>query len=109
MSADDGFYILETEGPEYRVKHLQAVENYMWDDKKIDEQDGKPGAYTNDPDVHIRNARKMWKKCKVFTNKKEAVKYAFNMEEEAIKDMEEYFGFGFTEYGVCHIKIPRKF
>ena len=33
MSSDNGICILQTKGPEFRVAHLQAVENiyYSWD------------------------------------------------------------------------------
>jgi hypothetical protein len=30
MSADDGIYILQTLGPEFRVVHTQAIENIYW-------------------------------------------------------------------------------
>ena len=63
MSADNGIYILKTQGycsihdgydehsSEFRIAHLQAVENVNWD------HDGND--YTDDPDVMIHNARQM--------------------------------------------------
>jgi hypothetical protein len=97
MSADNGIYILETEGPEYRVAHMQAVENYMWDEDARD--------YSNNPDVHIRNARTMWRNCKAFTNKMDAANLAFEMEEKILSD--DFYPI--LECGISTIKIPRKF
>lgn len=88
MSSDNGLYILHTiDG--YRVRHLQAVENVYWDDEiKRD---------TDDHDVWIKNAREMWAGCELFTNFHKALEYAIKVENE------EYGGY--TEYGICSIKI----
>lgn len=95
MSADNGVYILETKrgsGKEYRVAHLQAVENVNWDTEK--------GEYTNDPDIHIKNAREMWPlSLPVFTNKDEALARAFDIYEVLT----------ICEYGVQTVKIDREY
>jgi hypothetical protein len=91
MSADNGIYILKTEGPEYRVAHLQAVENVNWDHSKND--------YTDDPDVMIQNAREMWSPCQPFNSEAEALKIASHMLQREF----------ICEYGICSIEIPRVF
>jgi hypothetical protein len=97
MSADNGIYILRTLvsiSPrifEYRVKHLQAIDNLGWD-SKIEE-------YTQDPDIHIKNARKIFAKCFPIETREEALK-------EALKRMEEI---GYVEYGIQEIEIDRIF
>lgn len=37
MSADNGVYILETKGPEYRVAYAHAIENIFYDSKILRE------------------------------------------------------------------------
>lgn len=91
MSADNGIYILSTlkgKGHEYRVAHLQAVENYEWDDKIK--------GYTEDPDVQIKNAREMWDGCKVFKKEKGALKLAHKLADDV----------DILEYGICYVYIP---
>lgn len=94
MSADNGIYILETEGPEYRVAHLQNIED-IWYDSTTKE-------YTNgDNDVAIRNARGMW--TGDVLSKEGARNKAFLMEESIYQQ-------GYPlEYGISNIKIPRWF
>jgi hypothetical protein len=92
MSADNGIYILETEGPEFRVAEMGAVDNYQWDNERSE--------YTDDPDVHIENAREMWGGCEVLTNEEDAIDMALKIDKE--------WGIG-TEYGICVIKIRRRF
>ena len=99
MSADNGIYILQTnkgDGFEFRVVHLQAVENYQWDN--VDK------CYTDDEDVLIENAREMWRDCEVFTDKREAFLEADEQTEEILSD-----DCGILEYGICTIKIDREF
>ena len=95
MSADNGIYILQTPrvglGYEYRLAHLQAVENYLWDEKI--------GKQTEDLDVWIKNARKMW--CGVAPMFSRAVAF-----QEAEKLYNEY---GYVEYGIRVIEIDREF
>ena len=91
MSADNGIYILETSGPEYRVSHMMAIDNLNWDDEKKD--------FSNDPDVMIENAREMFVRAPVFFDKEEAERFAFQEAED----------YPFLEYGISSIKINRKF
>ena len=94
MSADNGVYILETprgKRKEYRVQEMQAVENYLYDERTMEE--------TSDPDVHIHNARQMWKDCKVYTDEGQALSAAAGK----LKKLE------ICEYGICFIEIPREF
>jgi hypothetical protein len=95
MSADTGVYVLKTitrnpEIFEYRVACLQAVDNVSWDDNQK--------CQTNDPDVMIKNARKMW--LGHFTsNEDTAMKWALEIQKD----------YGWTEYGICMIEIDRVF
>ena len=104
MSADNGVYILETNTKEhnrkeYRVRHLQAVENVGWDDNKQEPDKNYCGGYTDDPDITIKNARKMWSGCQVFYSEENALKEAWKM----LKDLDV------CEYGICRIQIDRIF
>ena len=100
MSADNGIYILETVGygvpSEYRVKHLQAIDNVYWDNVKKES--------TNNQDIHIINARCMWNGCKVFTDRVEALKEADRIYREIMGS-----DFPIIEYGISLITISRKF
>lgn len=97
MSADNGIYILETEGPEYRVRHLQAIENLNYDrENKVD---------TNSSRVMIENARRMWRNCKVFTDRDKALREADRQAGEILNDPI----CPILEYGICSIKIDEKF
>ena len=97
MSADNGIYILQTKHPknsskyEYRVAHLQAVDNVSWDNDI-----GRP---TTDEDIIIKNAREMWGGCHVFTSKAKALLKAAEMEQET----------AILEYGISFIRIDRVF
>lgn len=122
MSADNTIAILETgiEKKEYRVAHLQAVENIQYDENAPDLgycpnkntycKDHTPDIctmciayenryYSDNLDVLIRNARKMWKDCPVYNDEAEAFLAAKAMYEEI----------GYCEYGIRTIKIPRDF
>lgn len=99
MSADNGIYILRTLSYtdefeyEYRVSHLQAIDNIYWNshyDKMSDEED---------LDIHIMNAVPCWKNSEVFYD----VHSAYNRALKNLDDVE------FTEYGICHIFIDRHF
>jgi len=94
MSADNGIYILTTlkdDSIEYRVAHLQAVDNIYWDDKIKKE--------TFDDDVMIKNAREMWIDFKYFKSKKKAIDYAIKLHDKI----------GYVEYGISFIEIDREF
>ena len=77
MSADNGIYILQTPYSygkcQYRVAYHMAVENFMWDDIK--------GEESQDPDVWIKNARKMWP-GPVFYTREDALKEADKLYQE---------------------------
>jgi len=91
MSADNGIYVLQTDGPEFRVQHCQAIENINWD---VDAKD-----YTEDEDVTIVNARELFKGAPVFTDEGEALKFASKCSKE----------YHILEYGIQPIKIGKKF
>jgi hypothetical protein len=98
MSADNDLYILETEGDngdkEYRVADLQAIENYLYDDNYNESED---------PDVHIKNARKMWKGASVYRNEGMAL-----LEAKSLLNDSYMCEYGIC-FGICIISIPRKF
>jgi hypothetical protein len=58
--------------------------------------------HSDNPDVLIRNARHMWRMCKVFTDKSSALLYATELLEKAES---EYY----IEYGISFIRIARVF
>ena len=95
MSADNGIYILWTPGlygvNEFRVAHLQAVENVYWDTLNGEDSD--------DPAVHIRNARQAWGKSPVYTSRIEALDAAADL----LAKQE------ICEYGISFIRIDRPF
>ena len=93
MSADNGIYILRTpieNGYEYRVSYMSAIDNLSWDDER--------GCSTDDKEVLIKNARKMWSRAKVFTVRGEALEAAHDLADA------EY-----TEYGVVSINLDTSF
>jgi hypothetical protein len=91
MSADNGVYILETEGPEYRVREMMAVENINWNDET--------GNYTGDDKIIIVNARRMWHDCKVYTDFAEVLMKA----AQILKATD------ICEYGISFIRVNQKF
>ena len=96
MSADNGIYILKTSGfhghgHEYRVAHLQAVENVDWDSAHT--------GFTSEPAIRIKNAREMWRGCKVLKSEKKALEAAAVMLRS----------YPVVEYGISFIEIPLKF
>lgn len=95
MSADNGIYILETDTEtkgvtEFRVSHLQSIDNYRWDHVNND--------YTDNEDVHIFNARRMWT-GPVYKNREDANNYAQEIAGE----------YDILEYGIISIRINRDF
>ena len=111
VSADNGIYILKTAGPEYRVAHLQGVENVDWHVCSIHGtdmhfgNDGRPNCeechtgYCNDPECRIINAREMWRDCEALTDESKAVALADQL----------YHDCTIVEYGVCYVEIDRPF
>lgn len=116
MSADNGVYILETPtadgGLEYRVSHIQAVENMDWDRCPIHGRDihrGNDGRrrcpecvahnrVTDDHNVIIQNAREMWR-GKVYTDKAAALLAASEVLEKLY----------ICEYGISFIRVNAQF
>ena len=101
MSADDGIYILKTLGKgdaeaEYRVKHMQSIENYLYD--------GRTNDVSADPDVHIANARNMWGECKPVFNEIAANEEANRIYQAWVASYGDS-----PEYGTQTITIPRVF
>ena len=95
MSADNGIYILVTpkgDKFEYRVAHLQAVENLYYSGQYMD-------IITDDPALHIIEARKMWGFSKVFFNKDKALREAVEIWDRKTV----------VEYGIQFIEIDREF
>ena len=87
MSADNGIYILETIG-EYRVQHLQGVDNLWWDDEEED--------YVNHITECVKdNAREMWGDAPTFTNKQDVLVYATELAEQ----------YPILEYGISFIQL----
>jgi len=101
MSADNGIYILSTPrkrgpGREYRVAHLQAVENmeYDWNTNKL----------TADKRVWIVNAREMWEGAKVYLVKGDALNAAAAMYDEIMESE-----CPIVEYGIRFVEVEVPF
>ncbi|SRR5258706_5387104 len=112
---------------EYRVRELQAIENVEYDQSiailqptgeyhsvhEFRPEDKEHCAYqkayrnkyhSDNPDVQITNARKMWKNCTVFNDKEAALMEAARLLDQSTKDC------GFEpEYGISFIRIARVF
>ena len=88
ISADNGVYILETEGPEYRVAYVNAIDNIF-------------GEY-NDTTLHWDGDSEMILECfgksKVFTDLTEAWDYATTLS----------VAYAYLEDGVCLIPEFKK-
>lgn len=70
----DGVYILETEGPEFRVAQIEDISKLCFNDStKI---------YSTDPTLHLQNARGFWKGAPVFLTKESALKYSAKLQQE---------------------------
>jgi hypothetical protein len=109
MSSDTGIYILETiddkGAPEFRVALLSAIENYRYsyctkhNDWTKDCKECSDAVETDDLDVHIFNARKMWRDCEVFKDIGQALEEARRIHKDV----------GYTEYGISIVCIARVF
>lgn len=99
MSADNGIYILQTEsqngGDEFRVAHLQAIDNISWDEDL--------GLHTDNLDKQIKNARDMFQGAEIFKTEDQAFQKARDLAKEIDEDG------GYLEYGISSILIPRVF
>ena len=91
MSADNGIYVLETAGPEYRVAELQAIENLHLNPATCD--------WTNDPKILKLNAEEMFGRAKLFTSRDEALDFAWDLAEQILEN------YGILEYGVSEINL----
>ena len=83
MSADNGIYILETQGPEYRVIEASAIENITYGG---DETGWNP-----------KEVKRYYQNAEVFTSRSAALEVAADMEQEYE-----------TEYGVKFLRFPYK-
>ena len=93
MSADNMVAILKTpngkDGFEYRVTHVQAIENITYNNPK-----GNPKQVVN-----------YFGKCKVFTDKNKAYQLANSIEKEILDD--DFCPI--LEYGINEITLPHTF
>jgi len=89
MSADNGIYVLQTYGPEYRVAYAQAIDNIF----------GK----FNDETLHWDGNKEMmleyFKESKVYTNLEDALDKAEEMS----------YSYDYLEDGVCVITEFKEF
>lgn len=89
MSADDGVYILETKGPEYRISHMSAVDNLYYEYNVLD--------IRWIPNVTV--LMEAFRDSKVFTELTEAWDAATLLEDSI----------GMTEYGISLISDFSKY
>jgi len=89
MSADNGVYILVSpkgSGKEYRVTHAQAIENVTLDPKEFG-------------DMHLYSQVLYFAQSAVFTDRQAALQEAARIHDRV----------GWTEYGICEIKVDNEF
>jgi hypothetical protein len=83
VSADNGIYILETAGPEYRVIYAQAIDNIY----------GK----FNDETAHWEGDMNMivdyFRNAEIFSKYEKALEYAIHLSKD----------YNYLEYGICNI------
>jgi hypothetical protein len=89
MSADDGIYVLQTYGPEYRIIHAQAIDN-IYSEYIVESH-----TWTPDVDAIVNH----FGKSKVYKTLDEAWDFALQMEEDV----------GYCEYGLCLIRDFREY
>jgi hypothetical protein len=87
MSADNGVYILETKGPEYRVAYASAIDNLTW-----------AGDDSFDGDWNKKSVRDYFGESKVYTNLDEAYNEAHMLHDN----------WSWTEYGICILPYGNK-
>jgi len=95
MSADNGIYILESEGPEWRVVTAQAIENINWNETTRQVENGH---------FNMIEVKQYFGGCKVFKTFEDAKNEAFRIEEAIAKS-----DFPVLEYGICIIRMPFPF
>lgn len=96
MSADNGIYILKSEGPEFRVVEAQAIENINWNERTRSCDDRN---YFN-----MEEVRRYFGKCKVFLSEAEADVETSRLVQEIVDS-----ACPILEYGVSMICLPCKF
>jgi hypothetical protein len=84
MSADNGTYILQTYGPEFRVAHVQAIDNIYGDWNET------TSSWSGDPKFILD----IFGSSKVFTEIEEAWDAALAIDASV----------AYSEYGTCLIK-----
>lgn len=96
MSADNGVYILATKGPrgkkDYRVAHLQAVENLWY----------KPDFPREKPELNLKCVVDLYSECRVFTDRTLAMGYALRIADE-VWNLE--YGIQLLDY--THMRLPK--
>lgn len=83
MSADNGTYILQTYGPEFRIVHAQAIDNIY-------------GNYDDENHnwfPHIQNIVDYFGQSEIYTNIEDALDAAYKLDES----------YDWSEYGICLI------
>lgn len=84
MSSDNGTYILQTYGPEYRVVHCQAIDNIY-------------GTWCKETNTFLPNAEQLvdyFGKSEVFQDIEKAWDFALALDDEV----------SYSEYGTCLIR-----
>lgn len=84
MSADNGIYILETFGPEFRVAHAQGIDNIY----------GKFNDSTHNWDGDPEMILEYFAEAPVFQNVEKALDFASEMS----------YDYEYLEYGICLIR-----
>ena len=83
MSADNGIYILETDGPEFRVAHHQNIDEIYGNFSDVSFQ------WQGDPEIMY----KYFHDAPVFSSREKALDYAAELS----------YNYDFLEYGICVI------
>lgn len=83
MSADNGVYILQTYGPEFRVAYAHGIDNIYGN------FNDETSHWEGDPEMFLE----YFGKSKVFDNLEEALDFATNLS----------YDYEYLEYGVCLI------
>ena len=84
MSSDNGIYILETKGPEYRVAHHQNIEEIYGNFSDDSFQ------WQGDPEMMLE----YFGKAPMFTDEKKALDSASKLS----------YAYDYLEYGICFVR-----
>ena len=96
MSADNGIYILKSDGPEWRVIEAQAIENIYWNEKTK--------SCADQPYFNQKEVVRYFGRCEVFLSEEEVDVEACRLVQE-IADS----ACPILEYGISVIHFPGKF